>query len=94
RIQSHLAFVQTREQAGKPLKHRNVHYGFPVVTRQETALFFEEIVSIKESDTHRLEVEYAAGKTEEVRTTKAPAPVEGVESKPKRRPMQRTLFSE
>jgi len=94
RIQSHLDFVHTREQAGKPLKHRNVHYGFPVVSRQETALFLEEIVSIQESGTHCFEVTYAAGTTEEMRTTKAPAPIEAVESKPNRRPMQRTLFNE
>ena len=40
RLDAHLDFVQSREEAGRPCKHVNRHYGFPVVTRQETDLQF------------------------------------------------------
>ena len=40
RLGSHLDFVQSREGAGRPCKHVNRHYGFAVVTSQETDLQF------------------------------------------------------
>ncbi len=40
RLSAHLDFVQSREAAGKPCRHVNRHYGFPVVTGQETDLQF------------------------------------------------------
>ena len=38
RLDAHLDFVHSREAAGKPFRHVNRHYDFPVVTRQETDL--------------------------------------------------------
>ena len=38
RLKDHLNFVVEREEADKKLKHRNEHYGFPVVTAQERDL--------------------------------------------------------
>jgi DNA modification methylase len=38
RLDAHLDFVHSREAAGKSCRHVNRHYGFPVVTRQETDL--------------------------------------------------------
>ena len=38
RLGAHLDFVQSREAAGKSCRHVNRHFGFPVVTRQETDL--------------------------------------------------------
>ena len=38
RLDAHLDFVQSREAAGRPCRHLNRHYGFPVVTGQETDL--------------------------------------------------------
>ena len=38
RLEAHLDFVHSREAAGKSCRHVNHHYGFPVVTRQETDL--------------------------------------------------------
>ena len=38
RLQAHLDFVHSREEAGRPCRHVNCHYGFPVVTRQEVDL--------------------------------------------------------
>jgi len=40
RLAAHLDFVQSREEAGRPCKHVNRHYGFAVVTSQETDLQF------------------------------------------------------
>ena len=38
RLDAHLHFVRERERSGKPIKHTNRVYGFPVITRQETEL--------------------------------------------------------
>ena len=40
RLDAHLEFVHSREEAGRPCRHVNRHYGFPVVTSQETDLQF------------------------------------------------------
>ncbi len=44
RLLRHLEFVRG---AGRPLKHVNRRYGFPVVTRQETELCFEPLQSLR-----------------------------------------------
>ena len=38
RLDAHLDFVQSREETGRPCRHVNRHYGFPVVTGQESDL--------------------------------------------------------
>lgn len=38
RLTAHLDFIRNRIETRGPLKHRNVPYGFPVVTNQETLL--------------------------------------------------------
>ena len=38
RLSAHRAFVEERAASGRPLKHQNRHYGFPVMTRQEMEL--------------------------------------------------------
>jgi hypothetical protein len=38
RLEAHRSFVAERENAGRPLKHKNIVYGFPVVTSQEVDL--------------------------------------------------------
>ncbi len=46
RLEAHMHFVEDYEKRKKPLRHRNVHYGFPVMTRQERELllcFLKEI---------------------------------------------------
>lgn len=47
RIDQHIAFVRDRETAKGPLKHRNIHYGFPVVTKQETHLLIHPLETAK-----------------------------------------------
>ncbi len=41
RLERHALFVRDREARKGPLKYRNRHYGFKVVTRQEQELFFD-----------------------------------------------------
>ena len=38
RLDAHLEFVRSREEAGRPCRHVSSPYGFPVVTRQEVDL--------------------------------------------------------
>jgi len=38
RLDAHRRFVKEREQAGLPIKHRNLRYDFPVITGQEVEL--------------------------------------------------------
>jgi DNA modification methylase len=55
RFDSHQQFVRDRRAAGKPFKHVNRVYGFPVITRQETELmipFPETITTTANSQYH------------------------------------------
>jgi len=49
RIQSHLYFIKKRESIGKKSKYLNIHYGFPVITRQEIELKLPLIRKINKS---------------------------------------------
>jgi DNA modification methylase len=57
RLANHLEFVEQRTAAGRPIKHRNRPYGFPVMTRQEVELVFHRptIVSQTEEDAFRID---------------------------------------
>lgn len=43
RLRRHRVFVREREAVQKPLKHRNIHYEFPVATRQEVDLLINPL---------------------------------------------------
>ena len=47
RLHNHLEFVRSREQTKGPLKHRNRHYGFPVMTLQEKDLRLHRLESVR-----------------------------------------------
>ena len=47
RIDAHLSFIEERIRAGKPPKHMNSAYGFPVVTKQETDLLFRPLAEVR-----------------------------------------------
>ena len=53
RLEAHLDFVRSREEAGRPCRHVNRRYGFPVTTNQEVDL--ELIVPSAISCANRLE---------------------------------------
>ncbi|MFO7754340.1 MAG: site-specific DNA-methyltransferase [Desulfobacteraceae bacterium] len=60
RLRRHLDFVEQRLKQGKPLKHTNLHYNFPVVTSQETGLVLSRPLSVSGSSKHGFYVEYSS----------------------------------
>lgn len=60
RIQDHLEFVQTRSREKKAPAHRNRHYRFAVMTRQETELFFNPLESARQVGKNSFEIAYTA----------------------------------
>jgi DNA modification methylase len=61
RLRRHEEFVQQRREVGKPLKYENIHYGFPVMTRQETELLIHPLEEVRELDSLGFEVTYSNG---------------------------------
>ena len=59
RIRDHIGYVDRQSKENKKFKHINRHYNFPVMTRQETELFFNPLNKIKRLDKNTLEVSYA-----------------------------------
>jgi DNA modification methylase len=59
RLAKHLGFVVDRLKTKGGLKYLNKHYGFPVVTAQETELIFNDPLIIKKIDAGVLEVYYS-----------------------------------
>jgi DNA modification methylase len=59
RLRDHLAFIRERQEIGKAPKYLNQPYGFPIVTRQETELFLNPVVSVSTPEPDRFEVDYA-----------------------------------
>jgi hypothetical protein len=53
-----MAFVKQRLESGGGFKYTNKHYGFPVVTNQETELLFELPESITETGANIFKVCY------------------------------------
>jgi DNA modification methylase len=47
RLRDHLAFVEDRFRQKGAFKHRNRHYGFPVVTRQEKDLLLNALQEVR-----------------------------------------------
>ena len=58
RLEGHMAFVKQRLESGDGFKYTNKHYGFPVVTNQETELLFELPESISETSANIFKVCY------------------------------------
>jgi len=56
RLARHLDFVEQRTAAGKPLKHMNEPYGFPVITSQEKFLQLHIPSDLVQTDETRFEV--------------------------------------
>ena len=50
RLKAHLDFVSERVQKKGPLKYTNIHYGFPVMTRQERELKLPLLGSLEEAE--------------------------------------------
>jgi len=58
RLKRHIHFVNERIESGKPLKHKNNPYGFPVITNQEKELIFNELTATKKVKPDLLRVDY------------------------------------
>jgi DNA modification methylase len=59
RLKNHLNFVQERHKSKKGFKYLNKHYEFPVITRQETELLINRLVSIKETNNNKYQAMYS-----------------------------------
>lgn len=58
RILGHMEFAQSRASEGRPLKYTNEHYGFPVMTRQETRLKILPVQRVRRPEKAVFEVDY------------------------------------
>lgn len=58
RFEGHRQFIREREAAGKPIKHTNQVYGFPVITRQETELMIPLPATLQETAKNRFTATY------------------------------------
>jgi hypothetical protein len=59
RLENHLAFISRRIESGKPVRHVNAHYGFPVMTTQEKNLMIHSVESIRQTGDHSFEAAYS-----------------------------------
>ena len=59
RLEEHLAFVENRFKTKGKFKHKNNHYLFPVITKQETDLIINELLSVDQINTDSFEVAYS-----------------------------------
>jgi DNA modification methylase len=73
RLAHHRAFVADREAAGKPIKHTNRPYGFPVITRQEADLCLPRPALIQPAGPHSWQVTYAADTEADHQTEAGPS---------------------
>lgn len=64
RLSSHLRFVRERQELGRPLRHVNEHYGFPVVTSQEVDLLFYWPGMVVERSERHFSVDHSAEMTD------------------------------
>ncbi|MGB5420862.1 MAG: site-specific DNA-methyltransferase [Desulfobacterales bacterium] len=58
RLANHLEFVEQRTAAGRPIKHRNRPYGFPVMTRQEVELVFHRPTIVSQTAEDAFLIDY------------------------------------
>ena len=59
RLEKHLAFVHDRFKTKGKIKHKNNYYLFPVMTKQETDLIINELLSVDQIDKESFQVTYS-----------------------------------
>jgi DNA modification methylase len=59
RIENHLEFVEEYQKTKGEFKYLNSHYGFPVITKQETDLILNQILSVKIINSKEFEIDYS-----------------------------------
>ncbi len=67
RINAHELFVQERMRTKGDLSHSNIHYGFPVMTRQEEDLFLNSIRHLQYLSDRKFKIFYNAPDSSEKR---------------------------
>ncbi|MFX0171100.1 MAG: DNA-methyltransferase [Candidatus Hodarchaeota archaeon] len=60
RLKNHMEFVQNRMKDGKDFKYKNIHYNFPVVTKQEIELYFNKLLKINKIDSNLFEITHGS----------------------------------
>ncbi|MCK5837698.1 MAG: site-specific DNA-methyltransferase [Desulfobacula sp.] len=83
RLNRHLLFVNERIASGKPLKHRNIPYGFPVITNQEKNLVLNELLTIEQPQKNAMAVVYSDHPQTAFRREWKPSEIEKNGSDPK-----------
>jgi hypothetical protein len=58
RISKHIEFVAKRTAEVEPLKYKNVHYGFPVITAQEREILINDVLDVAQESKRVLSVTY------------------------------------
>lgn len=58
RINNHLNFIQERTSANKAVKNYNAVYNFPVITKQEANLRFDQITNLQFIDKDQIRISY------------------------------------
>jgi DNA modification methylase len=58
RLRSHKEFVQKRMKDEKEVKYNNIHYNFPVITKQEIELNLNKLIQLKQSNSNTFEITY------------------------------------
>ena len=59
RISAHVDFINQNQHSKERFKYTNRYYQFPVMTRQETDIYFNPLTAIKKTGTHRFHVIYS-----------------------------------
>ncbi len=59
RLEKHITFIDDRFKKKGKFKHKNKNYLFPVMTRQETELIINELLSVDQIDMDSFEVTYS-----------------------------------
>ena len=72
RLANHLEFVEQRSAAGRPIRHRNRPYGFPVMTRQEVELVFHRPTIVSQTAEDAFLVDYDIFQLEDCRQPPPP----------------------
>ncbi|MFH2067105.1 MAG: site-specific DNA-methyltransferase [Pseudomonadota bacterium] len=96
RLENHLAFVSGRISSGKPVKHVNTHYGFPVMTAQEKNLMIHSVESIRQTGDHAFEAVYSDRPQDEFCRTwpensMIPDPLPGKQKPSKKTPVRKPI---
>ena len=59
RLSSHTKFVEDRITSGKPIKHKNIYYDFPVITSQERDIRLNNALSVQKVSEESYEITYS-----------------------------------